>query len=157
MSGRPHPPRPARQRGTALLELALTLPILLTLVACVAFYGRLLYNYQVAQKASHDAVRYLSSASQASMLNPQLAVKEQALARAIANAELSDLDLNPQAISGPFIFIHCNDNDCVGNILPTLVSVEVQMTMSKTALPSFIPFVPYSTLRARNVMRYAGN
>lgn len=149
---RPHHPR--RQYGTALLELALALPVLLTLVACVAFYGRLLYNYQVAQKASHDAVRYLSSASQASMFDPQLAMKEEALTRDIAEAELIALDR--QAISGPFIFIQCDGIPCVGSSLPTTVTVEVQLTMNKKLLPDFIPFLSSLRLRARNTMRYAG-
>jgi hypothetical protein len=145
-----------RQRGTVLVELALTLTLLLTLVAYAAFYGRLLYTYQVMQKASHDAVRYLSSTSRAAIADPLLAPREQALTRAIVLAELRDLGMDPPTSGGPFIFIHCDENDCVGNAEPKLVSVEVQLTIFPESLSRFIPFATKKLLRARNVMRHVG-
>jgi hypothetical protein len=157
MTGPARNQRQPGQRGAVLVELALTLTLLLTLVAYAAFYGRLLYTYQVMQKASHDAVRYLSSTSRAAIANPLLAPKEQALTRDIVLAELKDLGLDTPTANGPFIFIHCGENDCVGNAEPTLVSVEVQLTIFPESLSSFIPFANSKLLRARNVMRHVGS
>lgn len=49
-----------RQRGAALIELALILPLLLLLTIITTEFGRSLYQYNVITKSMRDAVRYLS-------------------------------------------------------------------------------------------------
>lgn len=48
------------QRGVALIEFALILPLLLMLAMVITEFGRALYLYHNATKAVRDAVRYLS-------------------------------------------------------------------------------------------------
>jgi Flp pilus assembly protein TadG len=49
-----------RQKGVALIELALMLPLLLLLTVITTEFGRSLYQYNVITKSMRDAVRYLS-------------------------------------------------------------------------------------------------
>jgi Flp pilus assembly protein TadG len=48
------------QKGVALVEFALVLPLLLTLTFITTEYGRALYQYNTLTKSVRDAVRYLS-------------------------------------------------------------------------------------------------
>jgi Flp pilus assembly protein TadG len=49
-----------RQRGVALVEFALVLPLLLVLSLISTELGRAVYRYNTTAKAVRDAVRYLS-------------------------------------------------------------------------------------------------
>lgn len=55
------PPIPALQRGTAAVELAILLVVMVPLAMGVADLGRAIYQYNTMVKASRDAARYLSS------------------------------------------------------------------------------------------------
>jgi Flp pilus assembly protein TadG len=50
-----------KQRGVALVELALTIGILLTIVFGITEFGRAIYQYDTLAKAARDAARYLST------------------------------------------------------------------------------------------------
>lgn len=53
--------RPARrQKGAALIELALVLPLLILLSVMVTEFGRAFYYYNTLAKSLRDAVRFLS-------------------------------------------------------------------------------------------------
>jgi Flp pilus assembly protein TadG len=49
-----------RQRGVAIIEFALVVPLLLILTFLVTEFGRALYEYNVVVKSLRDAARYLS-------------------------------------------------------------------------------------------------
>jgi len=49
-----------QQRGAALIELALIMPLLLLLTFITTEFGRAMYEYNSVVKATRDAVRYLS-------------------------------------------------------------------------------------------------
>lgn len=49
-----------RQRGAALIELALITPLLLLLVLITTEFGRAMYEYNAVVKSTRDAIRYLS-------------------------------------------------------------------------------------------------
>ncbi|AOA06111.1 MULTISPECIES: TadE/TadG family type IV pilus assembly protein [Pseudomonas] len=49
------------QRGLAMIELALTLPLLVLLMLAFAEFGRMLFQYNSLQQASRDAGRYVAS------------------------------------------------------------------------------------------------
>ncbi|WP_431107207.1 TadE/TadG family type IV pilus assembly protein [Variovorax paradoxus] len=49
-----------RQRGAALIELALITPLLLLLTFITTEFGRAMYEYNLVVKSTRDAVRYLS-------------------------------------------------------------------------------------------------
>lgn len=50
-----------RQRGVALIEFALTLGVLLTMVFGITEFGRAMFEYDTLAKAARDATRYLST------------------------------------------------------------------------------------------------
>jgi Flp pilus assembly protein TadG len=50
----------ARQRGAALVELALMIPLLLILTLITTEFGRAMYEYNLITKSVRDAARYLS-------------------------------------------------------------------------------------------------
>lgn len=49
-----------RQRGAALIELALIMPLLLLMTVITTDFGRSLYHYNAITKSMRDAARYLS-------------------------------------------------------------------------------------------------
>ena len=49
-----------QQRGIALLELALSLSLLVTIVFGITEFGRAIFQYNTLAKAARDAARYLS-------------------------------------------------------------------------------------------------
>jgi len=49
-----------RQRGVALVELALITPLLLLLTFITTEFGRAMFEYNAVVKSTRDAVRYLS-------------------------------------------------------------------------------------------------
>jgi hypothetical protein len=53
-------PSKSRQRGVAIVEFALILPLLLLLTMTVTEFGRALYQYDILAKSVRDAARYLS-------------------------------------------------------------------------------------------------
>ena len=53
--------RHARQRGTAIIEFAIALPLLLLLIMGTFELGRLLTEYDTLNKTVRDAARYLAS------------------------------------------------------------------------------------------------
>jgi Flp pilus assembly protein TadG len=50
---------PPNQRGVALLELALSLSLLITIVFGITEFGRAIFQYNTLAKAARDTARYL--------------------------------------------------------------------------------------------------
>jgi len=58
---RSHSFKPSQaQRGVAMVEFAIALPLLLLLLLAIAEFGRMLYQYNNLLQANRDAVRYLA-------------------------------------------------------------------------------------------------
>ena len=140
-----------RQCGAIALELALTLGFLFPVAAMLVFYGRVLYNYEVAQKAVHDAVRYMASASALNLNNPAMAAYEVAVAQAILQQELSAL--NPAMLSTS---ISCDGLPCDGMGVPATVSVGLQISV-RNEMVGYAPELPTQRLVITQSMRYVGN
>jgi len=123
-----------RQRGSVAVELALVLgTILLPLMAAALFFGRLFWHYTVAEKAAHDAARFLAAASPTELKtqcqNPFYDACIVSTARALARAELAEL--NPGS-SFPQVIVECDDDACLVNKnspLPKVINVHVSMTV----------------------------
>lgn len=49
-----------RQRGVALVELAISLPVLIAIAFGITEFGRAIYQYNTLAKTTRDAARYLS-------------------------------------------------------------------------------------------------
>lgn len=155
---RPAPSRPARRpRGIAAVELALILPTLVLLLALPLFFGRALYHYQIMQRASHDAARYLASCAEVDLRSPARTADVVAAARAIVVAEL---DGGSAGSAAPLVSISCNGGQCSGYFVPATVTVQVTDLLEDDVLP----FYSYNLLGARGLplsvtasMRYVGN
>jgi len=52
--------RPQAQRGVAMVELTITLPLLLLLLFAIGEFGRLLFQYNSLMQASRDAGRFVA-------------------------------------------------------------------------------------------------
>lgn len=142
---------PRWQRGAVALELALTLGFLFPVAAMLIFYGRVLYNYEVAQKAAHDAVRYMASASILNINNPAMAAQEVAVAQAILQQELSALNPNMLAMS-----VTCDGQQCAGMGVPTTVTVGLQINV-RNQMVGYAPELPDQRIAITQSMRYVGN
>lgn len=49
------------QRGVAMIELAIILPLLLAICFAITEFGRAIYTYNTLAKSARDAARYLST------------------------------------------------------------------------------------------------
>jgi len=146
-------------RGSVAIEMAIVLPILIVLLTVPIFFARVFWYYNVAQKAAHDAARFLSTATQAELrtMGPgNSAAPVAVLAKAIAEEETAVLDPVMQV---KVIDVQCNFGTCGVNV-PSTVRVWIQMRMQDDL------FAPYTSafygqdglyLSADVTMRYAGN
>jgi Flp pilus assembly protein TadG len=53
--------RPTRQRGVAIVEFTIVLPILVVLILVVAEIGRVFLHYNTLTRAARDSARYVAS------------------------------------------------------------------------------------------------
>jgi Flp pilus assembly protein TadG len=120
-----------RQGGSAAIELAFLLPILLIFMSLPIFYARCLWHYTAAQKAAQDAARYLASVPRSEMLSSTSATAAANRAVQIATREIAELAPGGQMV-GPLAY--CNGAMC-GNLipigsLPQRVTVELGFIMT---------------------------
>lgn len=139
-----------RQRGMVVLELALILPVLLTLLTAVVYFGRLTYNYEVVCKASNAGVRYLSSVAAANLRNPALAGHESNLAQSIVLTELGSLGSNA------LVVVACDNVPCTAVAAPSEVSVSVIVQVPNVFL-GYLPELLDQRLFITSRARYVGN
>lgn len=116
-------------RGIAAIELALTLPVMLMVLAFLLLIGSLHYKYEVAQKAARNASRYLSSVSKLDMKNPAQIGYHTALARSMIESELSAVSKTPYP---PSVTILCGAAFCDGFSLPTTITVTIRILAMDT-------------------------
>lgn len=118
----------SRHRGAAAVELAILLPVLILFLTVPLFFGRYLWHYSAANKAAHDAARYLSNISEREMRSAALSAAAAQVALGIAGEEIADLHPGTGA---PTIVIHCGTNNlCTGigaGPVPQTVIVKVEM------------------------------
>ena len=114
------------QRGVAAVEMAFILPVLIILLTFPIFFGRVFMHYTVAQKAAHDAARYLSSIPLVEMTDQTRSGSAASIARQIADAELAEL--HPGHRSHIYVDVLCDGLTC-GFSTPTLITVSVRMRM----------------------------
>ena len=149
--------RSPRQRGIAAVELALLLPAFILLLALPLLLGRAFYQYQVMQKAAHDAARYLSSCATIDLKTPARTAAVVAAARAIATAELDGPAAGAYA---PVIGILCDGGVCAGFVAPATVTVEITNLLEDSVFPT----ISYNLLGMNGLpltatasMRHVGN
>lgn len=144
------------QRGSAAVELALLLPVLVAFLIFPFFFARYYWHYTVAQKAAQDAARYLSTISIQEMRSASLSQAATVAASQIALTEMAEL--NP-GHSAPTVSILCGSDPCLGvgsAALPPTVRVHIAMDMFD--MSGIIDTGRYGKpIRVDAEMRYAGN
>lgn len=153
-----YPSSPAiRQRGSAAVELALFIPILLITLTLPLFFARYFWHYTVAHKAAQDAARYLSTISSTEMRVGKLAQAAAAVASDIATTELAEL--NPGS-NPPTVDIECGTVHCTGvgsTALPDTVRVIVTIDMFDNIFGAVDTGQYGMRISADVVMPYVGN
>lgn len=113
-----------RCRGIAAIELAIALPFVLTVLACLLFFGSLFYKYQVTEKAAWNAGRYLSSIGRLEMKHPAQIGHHTAFARSMIDQQLSAISSGAYP---PSVTILCGATICDGFTLPATITVTVRV------------------------------
>ncbi len=80
--------RPRRQRGLALVEFAICLTVLITIVFGISEFARAIFQYNTLTKAARDAARYL-------------AVRDPSTATAISETKCIAVYGNPDCTGNP--------------------------------------------------------
>jgi Flp pilus assembly protein TadG len=120
-----------RQRGASAVELALILPILVTVLLAPLFITVFFWHYTVVQKAAQDGARYLATMSEREMREPALAKAAALVANQIIEAELAELGDTGRTAE---VQVFCGPNKlCTGATsgqLPTTVAVYVGINLT---------------------------
>lgn len=115
-----------KEQGSAAVEAAIVLPVLILFLAVPLFLARIFWYYSVAEKAAHDGARFLSQATrleiQASTGGAEPGVV--AVAKAIVNAELDGIR---PGLVGATPSVLCDGLVCGGLSIPSTVRVAVQI------------------------------
>lgn len=118
-----------RQHGSAAVELAIVIPVLLIVMTVPIFFARYFWHYTVAHKAAQDAARYLSTVSVREMRSSSLSNMANEVARGIAEEEIEDL--SPGGEEAPAVQVFCGPNKlCTGfgaAAMPETIAVRVEM------------------------------
>jgi hypothetical protein len=145
-----------RERGSAAVELALIMPILVMLLTFPVFYARCLWHYTAAQKAAQDAARYMAGVPAAEMRSKKLGGDAQKIAENIAKEEIAELspgkEFDPPQVT-------CDGLSCGSSTgkLPAKVRVYISFGMADTFF-GVVDTGRYGLLITADVtMRYAGN
>jgi len=151
-----------RQAGSAAVELALLLPILVPFLTVGFFTVSILWHYTMAQKAAQDAARYLATLSRAEITTPTLARAAGTVAKQIVRRELADMSAEriPESILTYCAFSTAVSIPCDGVTLtpnpPAAVQVYFTITMFDPS--GFVDTGWYGVnITASHTMRYVGN
>lgn len=149
------PPK-GRQRGSAAVEAALILPILVIFLTVPIYYARCLWHYTVAQKAAQDATRYLAQVPAAEMRSRKLAQAAAGIALEIAQKEIAELA--PGSTIDPPV-VHCDNVPCGTTInkVPNTVGVYITFSMYDTIFNISYGGRYGLVITADANMRYVGN
>jgi len=142
------------ERGSVAVEFAILLPtVLIPLLAAALFFGRFFWHYTVAEKAAHDAVRFIAMASptevrgQCKVVGVTVPCLDWA-ARVLATEEMGDL--NP-GNGDPQISVLCDGVPCLSGpppansanpleLQPKSVAVMIDLSVSDPFLSAFTQF-----------------
>lgn len=126
------PPAPV-QRGIVAVELALIIPVIVLIVAVTLMFGRAFMQYGVLQKASNNALHYLSSLPAVEMTH--------AASGAIARATATQMVLDAGAGAGfnplPVVYFTCIPGNCqTDGVKPVTIQLNTEMAISDPFIPN---------------------
>jgi len=144
------------QRGNAMIELALVIFVLMTLMAGIFEIGRALWFYETLIKAARDGARTLSVQPNTTIATTgsdkaRTIVVDAALASGVPN--FTSANVTVECLDATY----GGTGTCVNGIAPTAVRVKVSYQMTIGELIPFIMNDPTSddkTLKPSAVMRY---
>jgi Flp pilus assembly protein TadG len=145
-------------RGSVSVEMAIFLPILLLFLAVPLFFAQVFWYYTVAQKAAHDAARFLATATRTEMTTQATGGGDAPvaiLARSIADAEIAEIRPTFDAWA---IAVQCDLTQC-GMGVPQTVRVQVRIQITDKILGAFTDEFTNGeriNLTADATMSYAG-
>jgi len=147
------------EQGSVAVEMAFSLMILLLFLAVPLFFAQVFWYYSVAQKAAHDAARFLATASHLEMTtlgNGDSDAPVSTLAKQIALAETDEI--RPM-LDARTIVVQCDLTQC-GWSVPQTVRVQVRIRISNQVLSGVTDYFTNGqgiNLTADSTMNYAGN
>jgi Flp pilus assembly protein TadG len=136
----------ANECGSVAIEFAVLLPsILIPLLAATLFFGRFFWHYTVAEKAAHDAARFVAAASPTELktLCTISIYKDSCVVMAgitLATKELAELKPSEDDGNSPRVWVYCDDGACTTDSTssaPKTVSVAIRMTVDDPFLNVF--------------------
>jgi Flp pilus assembly protein TadG len=110
----------SRQKGAAVIEFAITLPLLILIFTGMIEFGRLMWNYNALAKATRDAARYLVD-EPAPITTAMTVTAQNMVGDAAAAAGVDGL------VPASDVAIVCNPSDCAN---PDTISVNVRYTFT---------------------------
>lgn len=146
--------RTSRQHGSAIVEFALILPILLLLLAGIYGVGRAYAQYETLTKATRDGARLLSITNKATISSAGVAAAKARVTLVAQNGGMPDF-------SDANVIVTCldatyADSNCVDGTEPG--GVRVETTGWSYDLGSVVPILGEATrtlsLKASTTMRY---
>lgn len=140
-----------RESGTAAIEMALLLPLLVLLLFGVTEFGRAVYQYNALAKAVRDSARYLSQFA------PGDATR-MLEARSMVLCGATDCGGRAPLVSGMSLnYVRVRDRttdpatfnlQSTGRGVLNLVRVEVSGFTFRSVASAYIPSVPFATIQA---------
>lgn len=130
--------------GAAAIELVAVLGvILIPLLVASLFFGRFVWHYSVAQKAAHDAARFVAASSPTEMkIQCTLIIyKDPCIVMAAMSLATTEMaELNPGGVDTPSVTVYCDEQKCATNSatpLPKMISVDIKMTVKDPFFTAF--------------------
>lgn len=142
----------ARQRGAAVVELALLLILLLMIVAGIVEFGRTFWYYDALAKATRDGARFLSNARE----DTAVALNASHISQAKTMVESAAILAQVPGFNSGYVTVTC-DSAC--GATPTYVTVSVDYSVTIGGwIPIFMPTGATTTwsatLSPETTMRY---
>ena len=115
-----------REAGTAAIEFAIVLPLMVILLAFPFFFARVFMSYSVAQKAAHNSASYLARLPLVEMQDVAKSAAATALTQDIVDATIAELQPGSQGVI--VSQVDCDGGPC-GSGVPNTITVYVRVRM----------------------------
>jgi Flp pilus assembly protein TadG len=148
--------RSARQQGAAVVEFALVLTLLITLMAGIFEFGRAFWYYDTLTKATRDGARLMAMASNTDMA-ANIGLTQARVFNAVNAAGVPDFDAEDN-VSVTCLTATYGEVACTNGVSPW--GVRVQIVGYGMTIGQFIPFLIgansnyTTTLSPHTTMRY---
>jgi len=141
-----------RERGAAAVEMAIIMPVLLSMLIAPFFLAVYFWHYSAVYKTAYSGARFLSTVSVREMNSPELSEAMEARIQRIIDDGLADL--HPAA--RPLVDIDCDGMTC-GDGPPQEVLVRVRLRIFDSYFGNFYTGDRGLLIQAAVRMRYVGN